>query len=110
MTRYRVTGIPLSPPFTALQGREVGEVFSAKIDPTIEDVLVGAGALEIVNEPTRKAETAKPEEPAAKTEDSDAEQTKERPAEQPATERPAEQPAAERPGKRAAAHQRSQQH
>jgi hypothetical protein len=66
--RYRVTGIPISPPFSALAGRRVGDEFEADVDPDIEQLLTGAGALLILpNKPVahkRAAPVAK-EEPAA---------------------------------------------
>jgi hypothetical protein len=68
MKRYEVTGIPLGTPFSVLDGRRVGEQFEADLDPDIEHILVGVGALvEVKDAPavkqTAAAKADEPDEP-----------------------------------------------
>jgi outer membrane biosynthesis protein TonB len=60
MKRYEVTGIPISPPFSALEGCAVGDVIERDIDPEIEDLLLGGGALRLLGD-VKKAAKADPE-------------------------------------------------
>jgi hypothetical protein len=68
MKRYEVTGIPLSPPFSVLAGRRVGDIFEADVDPDIEQLLIGAGALRPLSrpkpQPRQERVTAPAPEPA----------------------------------------------
>ena len=58
MKRYEVTGIPISPPFDVLAGRKLGDQFNANIAPDVEALLVGGGALRIIDTPKAKPKGA----------------------------------------------------
>jgi hypothetical protein len=64
MKRYEVTGIPLGAPFSALADRRVGDQFDADLDPDIEHLLVGAGALvEVTDARTAERDDATDDDP-----------------------------------------------
>ena len=50
MARYVMTGRPVNAPFTELQDHQIGDIFEAEIDPEIERVLCGSGALQLLSD------------------------------------------------------------
>jgi hypothetical protein len=68
MKRYEVTGIPLGAPFSALTDRRIGDQFDADLDPDIERILLGAGALIVIGESEPEPEPETEPEPEAEPE------------------------------------------
>lgn len=75
MKRYQVIGIPISPPFSVLAGRKVGDTFDADLDEDIEKLLREGGALREVHveQPKQKVRRASGR-PTSDDKDSDAEE------------------------------------
>lgn len=56
MTRYKMIGRPIAPPFTILQEHQVGDVFDADLDEDVRNALLDVGALAEVSEASSASE------------------------------------------------------